>query len=409
MFNGARVRVRVARALVALVASATALVTFDAQLGQAQESEPPLIASSMTPGAEELLETAPDSVRISFDSPLDSGAITVYDEHGGVLASTDDPATPASLEAELPPITDGTYLVSWDADGVDGGSGSGGYIFRIDSSGLDAVDARAAVSTSTDEQTAARTALVLVQVTVWAGAIVLVGTGISTVANVSTGERRRWVTHVLWASWGLTLAAVLVGFALDGLRGTGLGLSDAIDPSLWKETVDTTAGTAWLGAAIVLGVAAPAISWVAGHEGHRRRPLALVLGGILSIGLLACLALATPVFDATDQTDAVSVSEATDAGSLELTLAPGAVGANEMHLYLFDESGLPAEPTDVSLHLRSLSAGVGPIDAALVRAGPNHFLSYDLPLPFAGDWEIEVVATSVDGDSQSTLATVEVR
>lgn len=399
-----------ARALLALVAVFAVVQLGPAARATAQNPDPGLSPASVEPAGDELLAVAPERAVVDFGVPLAGGQLTVFDETGTAIASTTTVGRSAhSLEVEVDDPVDGTYLISWSAATVEGGSGSGGSIFRLDTSGLDAVDARAAVSTDTDERSAVRVALVAVQVAAWTGAIVLVGTWILSLRRGQGPGRRRRTKRLLWVSWSIAISASLVGFAIEGLRGTGLGLADSLDPSLWAEVADTSAGVAWLAAVIVLGLAAPGIAWVTDdHAGTNSRVPHIASGGALSVALLGALIVATPALGGSQGSDSVSVSEATEAGSLEMTLAPGEIGGNEIHLYLFDEDGLPSEPDDASLRVRSLSAGVGPVDATLVRAGPNHFLSYDLPLPFSGDWEIEIVSTSADGETESTVATVEV-
>jgi hypothetical protein len=40
---------------------------------------------------------------------------------------------------------------------------------------------------------------------------------------------------------------------------------------------------------------------------------------------------------------------------------------------------------------------VGPLELPVLRAGPNHFLSYRAVLPLPGDWTLDLAATTPEG------------
>ena len=68
------------------------------------------------------------------------------------------------------------------------------------------------------------------------------------------------------------------------------------------------------------------------------------------------------------------IVELGDAGSVQLTVAPAQAGFNQIHLYLFDPDGRPAEIAEsVTLVLSLPSADLGPItrEAAPRRARPT--------------------------------------
>src|SRR3546814_18681305 len=61
-----------------------------------------------------------------------------------------------------------------------------------------------------------------------------------------------------------------------------------------------------------------------------------------------------------------------DIGSIQVTVAPAATGANQVHLYTFDADGRPAEIVEsLTLDLSLPSAGIGPLTSAAQRAGPH--------------------------------------
>ena len=72
---------------------------------------------------------------------------------------------------------------------------------------------------------------------------------------------------------------------------------------------------------------------------------------------------------------------------------PGPAGFNQIHLYLFDPDGRPAEIAEsVTLVLSLPSAELGPISREASAAGPAHLQLDGNDLAVAGTWTIEVRA-----------------
>jgi copper transport protein len=87
------------------------------------------------------------------------------------------------------------------------------------------------------------------------------------------------------------------------------------------------------------------------------------------------------------------IVELGDAGSVQVTVAPAQAGFNQIHLYLFDPDGRPADIAESVMLVMSLpSADLGPITRETLRAGPAHLQLDGTDLSVAGDWTIEVRA-----------------
>ena len=66
------------------------------------------------------------------------------------------------------------------------------------------------------------------------------------------------------------------------------------------------------------------------------------------------------------------IVELGDAGSVQLTVAPAQAGFNQIHLYLFDPDGRPAEIAEsVTLVMSLPSADLGPITREAVAGRPR--------------------------------------
>ena len=93
---------------------------------------------------------------------------------------------------------------------------------------------------------------------------------------------------------------------------------------------------------------------------------------------------------------------------LELTVEPARVGANELHLYLFDrKDGRQYEGTkELTVTAELPGRRIAPIELDATRAGPGHYVVTSAAFGVAGDWEVEVAARVSEFDEHRT--TVEV-
>jgi copper transport protein len=114
----------------------------------------------------------------------------------------------------------------------------------------------------------------------------------------------------------------------------------------------------------------------------------ILIGGVLAAA--AVLTALSP--SAASTTGPFSESTAIGPAQLELTVDPAEVGANEIHLYLFDaKSGAQyAEAREVSATASLPSAGIGPLEQEVRETGPGHYVIRDAQLGVAGDWELDL-------------------
>ena len=118
---------------------------------------------------------------------------------------------------------------------------------------------------------------------------------------------------------------------------------------------------------------------------------------VLTVGVVvavtAVLVVVTPARTEADPGVVERIVELGDTGSVQLTIAPARAGFNQVHLYLFDPDGRPAEIAEsVTLVLTLPAADLGPLTREAVRAGPAHFQLDTDDLAVAGTWTFEVRA-----------------
>jgi copper transport protein len=135
-----------------------------------------------------------------------------------------------------------------------------------------------------------------------------------------------------------------------------------------------------------------------------RVELALGAAALAATGALA--GYAPPGADPTGPWSGVS---GIGPGQAELTIQPAVAGPNRMDLLLagLTAGGQSKEP-ELTVTASSPSRGIAPIELALRRAGPGHYVVERAQLAPAGDWTVDLVARAGEFDQFDTSFEVEV-
>jgi copper transport protein len=93
---------------------------------------------------------------------------------------------------------------------------------------------------------------------------------------------------------------------------------------------------------------------------------------------------------------------------LELTVEPARVGANELHLYLFNrKDGSQFDATkEMTVRAALPKKQIAPIELDATKAGPGHYVVTAASLGVKGDWDVEVVARVSEFDEYRTTVKV---
>lgn len=139
----------------------------------------------------------------------------------------------------------------------------------------------------------------------------------------------------------------------------------------------------------------------------RRSLLVEVAGAAVVLVLSAVLVGTPPARSAVAQPIDVLLplqGTAGESGSVQVSVDPGRVGPNELHVYLFDEQGRLTQPAGIEVSLTEPSQGIGPLDVDLAPAGPGHYLGEAMPVPGAGTWTL-TVTVRLDEFTATTAST----
>jgi copper transport protein len=96
---------------------------------------------------------------------------------------------------------------------------------------------------------------------------------------------------------------------------------------------------------------------------------------------------------------------------LQTTVDPARVGANQMHVYLFDaKSGAAYTKTkELTVQAALPSKGIGNVAVTMHQAGPGHYVADAFQLVPGGDWQVTVTDRVSDFDQYTARVKVPVR
>jgi copper transport protein len=93
----------------------------------------------------------------------------------------------------------------------------------------------------------------------------------------------------------------------------------------------------------------------------------------------------------------------------DVAVTPAAVGPSELHLIITVPGGALQPVQDATARITLAAKGIGPIPVTLVPAGPNHYISSGLQLPYDGDWSLELLVDPAPGQQVRLETTMPVR
>ena len=207
-----------------------------------------------TPHQNSAVSTAPSSVRLDFNEPIEVsfGAVRVYDQHGERVDSGTVGYPGGAQSSVTIGVRDGlgrgVYTTTYRVVSADGHPVSGGFAFGVGEQvtaqrGTPQVaDLLARSAASPAVEGAYGTARGLH----YAALLLLVGAVFFGLLVWPAGSSARWPARVLLSAAVIGLLAALAGIALQGALGAGVTLDHALDSAVLQGSLDTRTGHTWL-------------------------------------------------------------------------------------------------------------------------------------------------------------------
>ncbi len=95
--------------------------------------------------------------------------------------------------------------------------------------------------------------------------------------------------------------------------------------------------------------------------------------------------------------------------SMNFVVDPAKAGTNQVHLFLTDKNGRPAEVDEARVSARLPSQGIGPLNLRANRAGPGHYVVLGAVFQISGDWQLLVEARRGEFESLDQTLSVPIR
>jgi copper transport protein len=232
-------------------------------------------------------------------------------------------------------------------------------------------------------------ALHLTALAVWIGGLLMFAFGTTTWLTDPGSDRiiRRFSATAMVAvpviiATGVAQTLKLAG-SLNDLTGTSWGRTLLVKVSV-----------------VTVLVALGGVSqWLLRHEGPsavKRNVLVEALIGIGIIGLAAALVALPPYAAAASK---VFTATLTNQGVVaDITVTPGRVGQNEVHLVITPPGGSIAPVTSTGVRASPPSGGATLVPASLKSIGPNHYTG-TISLSESGSWKLQITVEPAPGQS----------
>jgi copper transport protein len=209
------------------------------------------ILLSTTPANDSVVEAAPRSVALRFNEPVESafGSVRIYDAQAkrvdnDRITRPNEKTVESGINGEL---ADGTYTVTWRVVSADSHPVSGAFIFHVGHPSANAGGVAAQVLGGGTPRSV-DVLFTIFRFFDFALILLVIGGAVALAYPLeSAGSSLRSRLLVVLAVWaGLLALVALVGIVLQGAKGGGFGLSEAVTWTSFRSVLDTRFGKVWL-------------------------------------------------------------------------------------------------------------------------------------------------------------------
>lgn len=178
-------------------------------------------------------------------------------------------------------------------------------------------------------------------------------------------------------------------------------------------SIDTLTDTSWGRVLLVKVVIATLVvtlggasRWLLHHEGPSSLGRTIATETVLALGVLGLTAgLVSLTPQVAVQAQFFSASLTQDGTTADISMSPGAVGSNEMHIIVTPPGGNLQPIAGLTARMTLDTAGSANLAVEVVAVGPNHYTG-TITLPVAGQWRLELVIATTASETVLLQATV---
>jgi copper transport protein len=205
------------------------------------------ILLSSSPGASTSMPTSPTQLSLTFSENVEVslGSIQLFNEKGervDVGAPHHSASSDHVIEASVPKLDDGAYVLTWRVISADSHPVHGAFTFTV---GRSSVDANSLATKLEGQSNGDRTVGVLFAIAravEYAGIALLIGATVFAAAIRPHGRRRSRADALAWIGWIALFAATVIALLLQGPYASAGPLSQVTHVSVVREVLKTRYG-----------------------------------------------------------------------------------------------------------------------------------------------------------------------
>ncbi|HVE46262.1 MAG TPA: copper resistance protein CopC [Acidimicrobiales bacterium] len=221
------------------------------------------------PGGGAVLARPPRQVVLRFTESVEVsfGSIRVFDEDGERLETgraRHPDGRSSAVALELPALEKGAYVVTWRVLSADSHPVRGAFTFLVGAAPPGSEDGQALAQRLLNAEggsTAVGAAYGAVRFAVFASLLLLVGGTAFILLLWPEGSFRPRARRMIAGAWMVAMIGTALGIGLQGAYAGGLGLADALKPSVYSAVLETRFGRVWA-ARLALLVLAGGLLWL---------------------------------------------------------------------------------------------------------------------------------------------------
>jgi copper transport protein len=233
------------------------------------------------------------------------GAVRMYDEHGRMVnigAPYHPPGDDSTVDASLPHLGAGTYVVTWRVISADTHPVSGAFTFSV---GPRQANVGGLATKLLSSANGSKTVGVLYgteRFVLLSSLIALFG-GAAFIALVwPAGRRSRRGRRIVWTAWAVALGITIFGFAIEGIYAAGFPLRELLSSTVLSDTLHQRYGETAVARIALLLLILPLLRTLVPPGHHRpgsevaeKKPPAwwFAAGALLSLATLFTVTLAS--------------------------------------------------------------------------------------------------------------------
>jgi copper transport protein len=203
------------------------------------KSSVPAGGSTVDVAPKQLELTWSESVEISF------GSIKVFDQKGDrvdILALHHGPKGDSTVDARLPHLADGAYVVTWRVISADSHPVHGAFTFIVGHSSTDAQGLAAKLESEGGGNTTVGVLYAIARAALFAGLALLIGSAVFAAAVRPHGKRRSRADALVWVGWIVLFVSTILALLLQGPYAGGLKLTEMFHVAVVRSVLRTRYG-----------------------------------------------------------------------------------------------------------------------------------------------------------------------